>query len=156
LSDQLSKNPDGNLTGRQTEYAQTIHSSGNDLLTLINDILDLSKIESGTVAVDFGELRLEELKRYVERTFRHVAESKDVDFAIELDTRVPAAIFTDAKRVQQVAQEPVVERVQVYASRRCRSVCELPAPVNSDNDALNGSDAVWFSVTDTGQWHSAG
>ena len=80
LSDQLSKNPEGNLTPKQTEFAKTIHSSGNDLLTLINDILDLSKIESGTVVVDVGELRLDDLHGYVERTFRHVAEAKGVDF----------------------------------------------------------------------------
>ena len=84
LSDQLSKNPEGNLTPKQIEFAKTIHSSGNDLLMLINDILDLSKIESGTVVVDVGEVRLAELHDYVERTFRHVAESKGVDFVIEL------------------------------------------------------------------------
>src|SRR5207248_4674055 len=101
LSDQLSKNPDGNLTSRQQEFAKTIHSSGNDLLMLINDILDLSKIESGTVVVDASDLRLDDLKGYVERTFRHVAESKTVDFMIRFDGQLPKSMYTDAKRLQQ-------------------------------------------------------
>ena len=102
LSDQLSKNPDGNLSTKQTEFAKTIHSSGNDLLMLINDILDLSKIESGTVVVDIGELRFSDLHDYVERTFRHVAEAKGVDFTIELDPALPKSLLTDSKRLQQV------------------------------------------------------
>src|SRR5205807_6828889 len=102
LSDQLSKNLDGNLSARQVEFARTIHSAGNDLLMLINDILDLSKIESGTVVVDVGELRLADLHSYVERTFRHVAESKSVDFAIELDPHLPKYLLTDSKRLQQI------------------------------------------------------
>src|SRR5262249_54054755 len=102
LSDQLCKNPDGNLTSKQTEFAKTIHSSGNDLLMLINDILDLSKIESGTVVVDVGEVRLDDLHDYVERTFRHVAESKNVDFLIRLAPDLPKSVYTDAKRLQQV------------------------------------------------------
>src|SRR6185295_4289803 len=101
LSDQLSTNPDGNLTARQTEFAKTIHSSGNDLLMLINDILDLSKIESGTVVVDASEVRLDDLRSYVERTFRHVAESKNLDFLIEADSHLPKSMYTDAKRLQQ-------------------------------------------------------
>jgi signal transduction histidine kinase len=102
LSDQLSKNPDGNLTPRQTEYAQTIHSSGNDLLTLINDILDLSKIESGTVVLDIGEVRFTELDDLLERTFRHVAEAKGVDFLVHLAPDLSQTMQTDTKRVQQV------------------------------------------------------
>src|SRR3954466_11939744 len=92
LSDQLSKNPDGNLTTKQVEFAKTIHSSGNDLLMLINDILDLSKIESGTVAVDVSELRLSDLQLYVERTFRHVAEAKNVDFLIRSGVGLPTSM----------------------------------------------------------------
>src|SRR5690606_2386485 len=102
LSDQLSKNPDGNLTARQTEFAKTIHASGNDLLTLINDILDLSKIESGTVVVDAGELRFDDFAGYVERTFRHVGESKNLDFDVSFDPHLPRTMFTDAKRLQQI------------------------------------------------------
>src|SRR5207249_9397216 len=102
LSDQLSKNPDGNLSSKQTEFAKTIHSSGTELLSLINDILDLSKIESGTVVVDVGELRLADLHSYVERTFRHMAESKGLEFLIHLDANLPKSIFTDCKRLQQV------------------------------------------------------
>src|SRR5437763_2505896 len=85
LSDQLSKNPEGNLTGKQQEFAKTIHSSGNDLLMLINDILDLSKIESGTVVVDAGEVEFDDVYDLMERTFRHVAEAKGVDFIIHLE-----------------------------------------------------------------------
>ncbi len=69
---------------------------------LINDILDLSKIESGTVVVDRRELSLDDLRRYVERTFRHVAEAKNVDFVIRLDPQLPKSMFTDAKRLQQI------------------------------------------------------
>src|SRR5262249_4278183 len=102
LSDQLSKNAEGNLTGRQVDFARTIHSSGNDLLTLINDILDLSKIESGTVIVDVGEVAIRDLRDYVDRTFRHVAENKKLEFALEIAPETPRAIHTDAKRLQQI------------------------------------------------------
>ena len=102
LSDQLSRNPEGNLSSRQTEFAKTIHASGKELLTLINDILDLSKIESGTVVVDVGELRFPDLLDYVERTFRHVAEAKGVGFRIRVGRDVPRSIYTDSIRFQQV------------------------------------------------------
>ncbi len=152
LSDQLSKNPEGNLTPKQTEFAKTIHSSGNDLLMLINDILDLSKIESGTVVVDVGEVRLGDLHGYVERTFRHVAESKGVEFVIEMDNALPKAVFTDAKRLQQVIKNLLSNAFKFTQQGQVRLTME---PVwggwNPENEELNRASAVLaLSVTDTG------
>jgi signal transduction histidine kinase/DNA-binding response OmpR family regulator len=152
LSDQLCTNATGNLTGKQVEFAKTIHSSGNDLLTLINDILDLSKIESGTVAVDVGELRLDDLRRYVERTFRHVAESKKLDFFIRTDTGLPAAMATDAKRLQQIIKNLLsnafkfTHRGQVALS--IESVSTGWDPANEDLNRAPG--VIAFTVRDTG------
>ena len=91
LSDELSKNKDQNLSSKQVEFAKTIHASGNDLLALINDILDLSKIESGTVIVDVGEVALRDLHDYVERTFRHVADAKKLEFEVERGPDCPGS-----------------------------------------------------------------
>src|SRR5437867_2099520 len=84
LAEQLAANVDRHLTARETEYARTIHTAGTDLLKLINDILDLAKIESGTVSVDFASVGMADLEDYVERTFRPVAESKGLGFRVEI------------------------------------------------------------------------
>ncbi|MGC1273074.1 MAG: response regulator, partial [Planctomycetaceae bacterium] len=152
LSDQLSKNPDGNLTAKQTEFSKTIHSSGNDLLMLINDILDLSKIESGTVVVDAGELRFDDLEGYVERTFRHVAESKGVGFAITFDPRLPKTMFTDAKRLQQIIKN-LLSNAFKFTNQGRVGLTISPAHNGwgRDNDRLNrASDVLAFTVADTG------
>jgi len=152
LSDQLSKNPDGNLSSKQTEYAKTIHSSGNDLLMLINDILDLSKIESGTVVLDIGELRFDDLHGYVERTFRHVAETKSVGFSVELDPALPRTVSTDSKRLQQVIKNLLSNSFKFTHRGHVRlSVQEVKGGWHPDNERLNAADCVLaFSVTDTG------
>ncbi|MBP2310596.1 response regulator, partial [Azospirillum melinis] len=102
LSKLLADNPDTNLSDRQVEFARTIHSAGSDLLGLINDILDLSKIESGTVTLEIGEVVLGDLRNHVERTFSQLAQEKKLDFAIEMDEALPASIQTDEKRLAQV------------------------------------------------------
>jgi HAMP domain-containing protein/signal transduction histidine kinase/CheY-like chemotaxis protein len=152
LSDQLSNNPEGNLTSRQTEFAKTIHSSGNELLMLINDILDLSKIESGTVVVDASELRLDELQGYVERTFRHVAESKNVAFYTEFDETLPRSMFTDAKRLQQIIKNLLSNAFKFTQHGHVTlALGMVESGWSLDNDDLNrASQVVGFSVIDSG------
>ncbi|WP_437206686.1 HAMP domain-containing protein [Planctomicrobium sp. SH664] len=152
LSDQLAKNPDGNLTNKQTEYSKTIHSAGNDLLMLINDILDLSKIESGTVVVDAGEVHLSELRRYVERTFRHMAESKGVEFTSHFSPTLPASMITDSKRLQQVVKNLLSNAFKFTSRGKVSLNVEIARTGWSAASArLNGAEAVVaFSVSDTG------
>jgi signal transduction histidine kinase/DNA-binding response OmpR family regulator len=152
LSDQLCKNPEGNLTPKQVEFAKTIHSSGNDLLMLINDILDLSKIESGTVVVDVNELRLSDLQLYVERTFRHVAEAKNVDFTVRSGLNLPASMVTDAKRLQQILKNLLSNAFKfTHQGHVTLTIEEVAAGWASDNDDLNrAQQVIGFSVSDTG------
>ena len=102
LGQQLTENPDGNLSGRQVEYARTIYGAGTDLLNLISDILDLSKIESGTVTVEVEEIAFANLIDAVARPFRHEAESRGLSFDVQIDPNLGRSITTDSKRVQQV------------------------------------------------------
>jgi len=99
----LADNAEGNLNAKQIKFAETIHSSGTDLLALITDILDLSKIESGKMDVEVGNIRFSELRDYCTRTFRHVADGKGLEFGIDVEPRLlPEVIRTDSKRLQQV------------------------------------------------------
>jgi hypothetical protein len=143
LSDQLCQNKGGNLTGKQVEFAKTIHSSGNDLLSLINDILDLSKIESGTVVVDVSELRLDDLTHYCERAFRHVAESKNLDFLLRLDPRLPKSMVTDSKRLQQILKNLLSNAFKFTSRGQVSLNVELTR-------SREGVEMVAFEVSDTG------
>src|SRR5205085_2828348 len=96
LGQQLAENAAGNLTGKQVDFARNIHSAGTDLLTLINDILDLSKIESGTVTVEPEELTFVSLRESVERTFHHLAEAKNLAFRVDMDGQLPRTFSTDS------------------------------------------------------------
>jgi signal transduction histidine kinase/DNA-binding response OmpR family regulator/HAMP domain-containing protein len=102
LSNVLASNQKGNLNDKQVEFAHTIHAAGTDLLNLINDILDLSKIESGTVSIDVSDIALVQLRQHLERTFRQLASDKGLEFNIEVDPDLPETLRTDEKRLQQI------------------------------------------------------
>jgi signal transduction histidine kinase/CheY-like chemotaxis protein/HAMP domain-containing protein len=152
LSDQLTRNPTGNLTSKQVEFAKTIHSSGNDLLALINDILDLSKIESGTVVVDVGDLSFNDLGDYVERTFGHIAESKKLKFEVELDPRLPRAVRTDAKRLQQVLKNLLSNAFKFTDRGSVRlKIASATEGWSADHPTLDSArHVIAFAVEDSG------
>jgi len=102
LGQQLGNNPDGNLTAKQVEFARTIHGAGTDLLNLISDILDLSKIESGTVSVEAEEVYFASLVETVARPFKHEAENRKLLFNVKISPELPRKLITDSKRLQQV------------------------------------------------------
>ena len=102
LGQQLGDNPDGNLTAKQIEFARTIHAAGTDLLNLISDILDLSKIESGTVSIEAEEVFFASLLEMIARPFRHEAENRKLTFDLHSDPHLGRSLVTDSKRLQQV------------------------------------------------------
>src|SRR5213078_2472350 len=102
LSRQLADNIEGNLTDKQIRYTDTIRQAGTDLMTLINEILDLARIESGKMMVEVSQVRFSNLRDYVDQTFQQVAEEKSLAFTIELDPELPSSIETDDMRLRQV------------------------------------------------------
>ncbi|QYF92813.1 response regulator [Massilia sp. PAMC28688] len=152
LAQQLSDNPEGNLSGKQVEFAKTIHGSGSDLLTLINDILDLSKIESGTVTLDVSEYRFANLRNYVDRTFRHMAEAKHLGFTVELADSLPTAVMTDTTRLQQVLKNLLSNAFKFTSHGQVAlEISLVTSGWTSDHPNLVHADAVLaFAVRDTG------
>ncbi|WP_198120426.1 response regulator [Massilia rhizosphaerae] len=152
LAQQLSDNPEGNLSSKQVEFAKTIHGSGSDLLTLINDILDLSKIESGTVTLDVSEYRFSNLRNYVDRTFRHMAEAKHLGFTVELADNLPTAVMTDTTRLQQVLKNLLSNAFKFTSHGNVQLTISLvTSGWTADHPHLLHADAVLaFSVRDTG------
>ncbi|PLZ74680.1 HAMP domain-containing protein, partial [Fischerella thermalis] len=148
----LADNVEGNLSEKQIEYSRTIYSAGNDLLSLINDILDLAKIESGTMSIDMDQLRLTDLREQVERTFRQVAVDKRLNFTIELDPELPPTIYTDAKRLQQILKNLLANAFKFTEKGEVSlRVFVAKQGWSSDQENLNRADRVIaFAVKDTG------
>src|ERR1700722_8256038 len=152
LGQQLTENPEGNLTPKQVEFSRTIHGAGTDLLNLISDILDLSKIESGTVTVDAEEILTSNLLETVGRPFRHEAENRQLSFNIDLDPNLGRSIYTDSKRLQQVLKNLLSNAFKFTAEGGVRlNVSAAVGGWSTEHPVLTHSPAVVaFEVSDTG------
>jgi len=152
LGQQLADNPDSNLSPRQVEFARTIHSAGTDLLNLISDILDLSKIESGTVSVEADEVHFTALVDMVGRGFRHLAESRPLTFGVDLDPNLGRGIVTDSKRLQQVLKNLLSNAFKFTEAGEVRlKVARADGGWSLDHPTLSAAGTVVsFEVGDTG------
>jgi len=139
LSKLLGDNSDGNLSGEQVKYAQTIQSSGNDLLTLINDILDLSKIEAGHIEVRPESVPLQRLTSDLRQLFQPVANERGLDFTIELADNCPAIVETDRQRLEQILKNLLSNAFKFTESGGVRLAI-----------GKSGADNLAFAVTDSG------
>ncbi|MFC5578891.1 HAMP domain-containing protein [Lysobacter niabensis] len=152
LGQQLAENPDANLSGRQVEFAKTIHAAGTDLLHLISDILDLSKIESGTVTVDSEEISFEHLRENMLRSFHHEAERRSLDFEVDLAPGVGHALTTDPKRLQQILKNLLSNALKFteHGSVRMRVGVAASGWTPGHSVLDNAPTVVAFEVRDTG------
>ena len=152
LGQQLSENPEGNLSPKQVEFSRTIHGAGTDLLNLISDILDLSKIESGTVSVQAEEVFFASLLEVVARPFRHEADNRRLTFETYLDPNLGTSLVTDAKRVQQVLKNLLSNAFKFTEQGRVRlSVLRANGGWSADHPVLTRAETVIaLEVSDTG------
>ena len=152
LAQQLYENAEGNLNDKQIRYAKTIHSCGDDLIQLINDILDLSKIESGFITANISTVRFAEITAFAETTFKPISEARHLRFTIETDPTLPTAIDTDIQRLNQILKnllsnsfkftEKGVVKLKIYEARK---------KWKSGNPNLdNAQKVVAFAISDTG------
>ncbi|MEZ4525065.1 MAG: response regulator [Desulfobacterales bacterium] len=151
LSQLLSDNRDGRLSPKQQEFAETIHSSGSDLLSLINDILDLSKVEAGKLEMVIEEMNLVELTQDVRRTFEQVAEHKGLNLNVEMENDLPPAIHTDVKRVWQIMKNLLSNAFKFTEKGGVTLSIYRPEPDTVfPVSGLTPENALAFAVSDTG------
>ena len=152
LGQQLSENPDGNLTPKQVEFSRTIHGAGTDLLNLITDILDLSKIESGTVSVEADEVFFASMLDALERPFRHEAENRRLSFEVQTDSHLSRSVVTDAKRLQQVLKNLLSNAFKFTENGGVRlAVSPAKSGWTEGHPILSqAASVIAFEVSDTG------
>ncbi|MFO7446887.1 MAG: response regulator, partial [Ignavibacteriaceae bacterium] len=153
LAQQLYENKKGNLSDKQVKFARTIYSCGDDLIQLINDILDLSKIESGVISANINLVSFVELCNYVETTFKPISETKKLRFNIEVDKQLPDAMETDSQRLKQILKNLLsnsfkfTEKGEIKLRVYNVPESEIPASIKSANIT---SQVIAFEISDTG------
>ena len=141
----LADNSLNNLTDKQVEYSRTIYSAGTDLLELINDILDLAKIESGTMSLDIEQIALVDLQTSLEQTFPQLAHNQELSFTIELEEKLPPTIYTDSKRLQQVLKNLLANAFKFTEQGGVK------LQISMANETAQGDNPmIAFAVSDTG------
>ncbi|WP_370088507.1 HAMP domain-containing protein [Streptacidiphilus sp. MAP12-16] len=165
LAKLLTDNAEGNLSPKQVEFAETIHGAGSDLLQLINDILDLSKVEAGKMDVRPARIALVQLVDYVEATFRPLTADKGLDFAVQVSPELPVTLHTDEQRLQQVLRNLLSNAVKFTDSGAVELLiqpaggghAQHPVPQHIQEQLLEtgaigdpDDQLIAFSVTDTG------
>ena len=148
LAQQLFENHDGNLSEKEIRYAKTIHSCGNDLIRLINDILDLSKIESGVISVDIMPVDFREIVSFVETNFRSISETKNLSFKIEIDENLPDKLDTDIQRLSQILKNLLSNAFKFTEKGEVKLSIQYPSSEKKSHVA--GDSCIVFSIEDTG------
>ncbi|KYG69679.1 hybrid sensor histidine kinase/response regulator [Bdellovibrio bacteriovorus] len=151
LSKTLADNKDKNLSAEQVKFASTVHSAGQDLLALINEILDLSKVEAGKMPVTPKAVPLKEVQEYIEQTFRPVAEHKGLEFVIETSTDLPKNMYTDENRLQQILKNLLSNAFKFTEKGQVKlEVVWDKTRTGYSSEGSKSKGAMVFRVTDTG------
>ena len=152
LAQQLYENAEGNLSDKQIRYAKTIHSCGDDLIQLINDILDLSKIESGFISANISPVRFGEIASFVETTFKPISEARHLRFTIETDPRLPQSLETDLQRLNQILKNLLSNSFKFTEKGEVKlRIYEANRNWKQGNPSLdNARQVVAFAINDTG------
>jgi HAMP domain-containing protein/signal transduction histidine kinase/DNA-binding response OmpR family regulator len=152
LAQQLYENAEGNLTDKQIRYAKTIHSCGDDLIQLINDILDLSKIESGFISANISPVRFSEIAAFAETTFKPISEARHLRFTIETDPRLPQSLETDLQRLNQILKNLLSNSFKFTEKGEVKlRIYEASRNWKSGTPTLDGArQVVAFAIIDTG------
>jgi CheY-like chemotaxis protein len=151
LSKLLAENKEGNLTEKQVEFAQTVHAAGSELLDLIDEVLDLSKIEAGRMALNIEAMSLKGLISYVKQNFAHVAKKKGLKLKSTLAKGLPASIFTDRQRVEQIVKNLLSNALKFTSKGEvCVRIGRPTADVDLSQRGLEPQQTIAISVSDTG------